>query len=870
MAAESETLRPLIEGLTGFGDRTALLAFTRDGVEAWSYARLARTVGQAAAALTAGGVEHGDTVALLAPPSPEWVATCLGALQAGAVPLPLDTQFEPETLRHTLQDSETRLIATTVALSERFELHDRQLHLMGKPLAEGAVPMAEVVPDHRAALFYTSGTTGVPKGVPLTHRNLAFQIEAIRQAGFIGPHDRVLLPLPLHHVYPFVIGMLVPLGLGLPIILPASITGPELVRALREGQASISIGVPGLYRALLDGIESRAERGGWLAANWFRTSMKAAVALRVRFGLRAGRVLFAPLHRRIGPTLRITASGGAPLDPDLAWRMEAFGWSVAVGYGLTETSPLLTIDPPGTARIGSVGRVVPGIQLRIDETVPGAGDGKGEVQARGPGVFSGYLNLPGKSREAFTEDGWFRTGDLGWRDGDGYLYLAGRISTLMVTPGGENVQPETVEEAYGASTVIREIGVFQQDGRLVGLIVPERSEVVRGGGDTDALLREVIAARSRTLPSYQRLADFAVTAEGLPRTRLGKIRRHLLPERYEQARRGIEAAPGPILIDEMSAPDRELFDQPAVRAVWEWLAEHYADRRLTPDSSVALDLGVDSIGWLDLTLTVSERTGVELEDEAIARTDTVRDLLVAVRDARTGGGAVSPIEQPERALGEAERRWLEPMGPVSGTVSRALFAANRVVTRRLWRVRATGLERLPEGQIVLAPNHLSHLDPFILAAALPSSRLPAFFWAGWTGVAFNTPLRRVGSRLARALPIDPSGVRASLALPAAVLARGGSLVWFPEGMRAKDGRLQPFRPGLGLLLVRYPVTVVPVALMGTFEALPYGKAVPRLLPVEVRFGEPVRPERLEEEGTGDEAGSRILAALHARMERLLQ
>jgi long-chain acyl-CoA synthetase len=212
-----------------------------------------------------------------------------------------------------------------------------------------------VSPDDRAVLFYTSGTTGPPKGVPLTHRNLAFEVNTLVAANLLTNEDRLLLPLPLHHVYPFTVGVLLPLALGLPIVLPYGLTGPQLVRALREGKVTAIVGVPRLYRALMSGIQSRAESAGRVAGAVFRGALGLSMALAQR-RMRVGRLLFRRIHREMSPQLRILATGGAAIEPDLAWKLEGLGWLVGTGYGLTETSPLLTLDKPGEARIGSVGR----------------------------------------------------------------------------------------------------------------------------------------------------------------------------------------------------------------------------------------------------------------------------------------------------------------------------------------------------------------------------------------------------------------------------------------------------------------------------------------------------------------------------------
>src|SRR5215208_3864172 len=551
-------LGSVIDGLTARGGRSALVAFGEEGVETLSYRELAGRVRLLARGLRGVGVERGDHVAIMCGNRPEWVAACLAVISAGAVIVPVDVQIGDDALGHVLVDSGAGHVFTTADQADRLEklgtVASSKLILLdvgeedGRDWrclpAGGDEDLPALQAEDGAALFYTSGTTGAAKGAALSHANLAFQIDSLLGADLVSEEDRVLLPLPLHHVYPFVMGMLTPLAAGLPIILPQSLTGPQLVRALREGEATLIVGVPRLYSALYSGIEQRVGSGGRLAAALFEGGVDLCVRLRRLTGLDIGRLPLRPLRRRFGPRLRVLASGGAALDPDLAATLEGLGWRVAVGYGLTETAPLLTLNPPDGKKLGSVGRPVPGVEISIDPSaVPEESVGgvtsrtAGEILARGPNVFSGYRNRPDETIKVLDENGWFRTGDLGYFDDDGYLYVTGRASTLIVTPGGKNIQPETVEGAYLENPSIREIGVLQKDGRLVAVILPETGTISRGT-DIHRVIREAVEEGSKRLPSYQLISDYAISREPLEFTRLGKLRRHILKERYERARRG--------------------------------------------------------------------------------------------------------------------------------------------------------------------------------------------------------------------------------------------------------------------------------------------------------------------------------------------
>jgi long-chain acyl-CoA synthetase len=903
---ELRTLGPLIDALAEHGDRRAVLALQEEGAESWSYADVAGHSRRLARGLTEAGISRRTHVALLAPNRPEWMVACLALIGSGAVAVPVDVQLGDEGLGRVLDHSGAEFIFTTVDHSERLErlgievapkpilldVGEEDCRSWRRLLAEEDwdAQLAQPEPDEPAALFYTSGTTGTPKGVPLSHANLAFQIDAIIGADVVTEDDRMLVPLPLHHVYPFVMGMLAPLVLGLTIILPRSLTGPQIVRALKWGEASVIAGVPRLYSALYSGIEERAKSGGKIAATLFGISAGLSTRVRRRTGLDAGKLLMRPLRERIGPSLRVLASGGAPLDPDLAHKLEGMGWRLVIGYGLTETAPLLALKPPDGKRLGSVGRPMPGTHIRIDPSVMPDEESKrqregfwtdgpyqeGEILARGPGVFSGYRNLPKETEEAFAKDGWFRTGDLGYFD-EGYLYVTGRASTLIVTEGGKNVQPEEVEEAYLEEPVIREVGVLQKDGRLVAVILPDLDEIRLSGAEIDRAIRRAVEEGSKRLPSYQRVSEYAITRQPLERTQLGKIRRHLLEERFDVAKKGAESAGKavePIPIEEASEEDRALLENPTARRVWKLLADRYSDRRLTLDTSPQLDLAVDSLGWVNLTLEIGESAGVELSEEAIGRIYTVRELLKEVAEQAEVGGRGVPqallLEQPEEVLSDEQERSLKPLGPAKAAVARGIFALNRAIARKVFHLRVEGIEHLPkEGPFVLAPNHVSALDPFAVAAALDYRRLRQTYWAARVGKAFSNPLKRLVSRLAHAVPIDSHrAVFSSLAFGAAVLKSQKSLVWFPEGHRSPTGRLQPFRPGIGMLLNRYRVPVVPVFIHGTYEAMPSGKAWARPKEIAVVFGKPLDSRDLEEQGEGDRPQDRIVQALHASVTEL--
>ncbi len=513
-------------------------------------------------------------------------------------------------------------------------------------LPRNASPFAAQKPDDVAVILFTSGTTATPKAVPLTHANLLSNINAILAAGLAGAKDRALLPLPLHHAYPLTVGMMSGLACGTTIVLPAGVSGPEMIAALQRGGATILMGVPRLYSALLAGIRQRIAAQPRLSRRVFALLLALALRLRRKFG-KSPRFFFRPLHRQLAPSLRLLVSGGAKLDEDVEQTLGALGWDVMTGYGLTETSPILAFNAPGAARAGSAGRALSGVELRI---VNADAEGVGEIEAKGASVFAGYRGDDEATSHAFTADHWFRTGDFGRIDKDGYLFIVARVSETIVLADGKKLFPEAVEAVYADHPLIAEVALFSLKGALVALVVPNLDTVrAQGAVRLREAIRDALAERARQLPSHARLTGFALARDKLPRTQLGKIRRHLVPALYDEAM----AAPPALKPAELSPEDKALLDDETAAKLWQWLGARFPGHALGLDMSPEMDLGIDSLGWVDVTLALEHEIGVRLTEQEIGRIVTLRDLL---REAVAARGRPAPAHAREAGGGAAGAR----------------------------------------------------------------------------------------------------------------------------------------------------------------------------------------------------------------------
>jgi long-chain acyl-CoA synthetase len=373
----------------------------------------------------------------------------------------------------------------------------------------------------------------------------------------------------------------------------------------------------------------------------------------------------------------------------------------------------------------------------------------------------------------------------------------------------------------------------------------------------------ILGEKAQRLPSYLRLSGFALAGEPLPRTRLGKYRRFLLPSLYAQALAG-----GPTRTARASTPeDDALLQNPIAAAVWDILRQRFPGQTLDFDTSLALDLNLDSFGWMELAIVLHERAGIALSDQDLADIETIRDLLRL--SIRRHAAAAAPSDEPSAAL-DIEQ-WFRPTSPTVTALGAVIYLINRLIMRGLFRLRVAGIDRLPPaGAFVIAPNHVSYLDSLAIAAALSWSQSRHTYWAADAQRFFPHRLGRVFCRAAHMFPVDAMHPGAALEGARRIVQAGNVLVWFPEGWRSPDGQLQHFLPGIGQLLLRSGALAVPTYIGGTFEALPRGRRLSRLRRLTVKFGLPSAAASLRTIGSGRTNEERVADGLRQQVAALAQ
>lgn len=806
--AETLTLVELLgDAVRRFGPRTALSITPGFRPQRWTYQRLWDFAGRAAGLLRQRGLRKGDRALIWAPNCPEWVVAFFGCLRAGVVLVPLDIRSAPDFVARVVAQTEPKLDFLSARTAPHWpgaSLQTLRLEDLEETL-EGLPPVREepgVAQGDIAELMFTSGTTGEPKGVILSHRNLASNVMASRQVLPVRPRCRLLSLLPLSHMLEQTGGLLVPLYSGASVVYPVSRQPSIIFKTMQKNRVTNLVVVPQALQVFMNAIEREVKARG-KERQWRLLSRLAA-----RLPGPARRWLFSSVHRRLGGRLSFMMSGGAYLDPQLAQRWALLGVQVLQGYGATETSPVITTNSFRHHRVGSVGRALPGQEVRIGN--------EGEVLTRGPNVTPGYWRNPEATTASF-EDGWYKTGDLGYLDRDGFLYLQGRAKDLIVLPDGQKVYPEDVESLLHKQAGVRDAVVvgLPRDG---GAVEVHAVLLMEDGAPAPAVVRAV----NQLLSDRQRIQGYTLwPQEDFPRTHTLKVRKplvleHLLGEARQPQREAAPAGARPTTVP--------LSDLQRVSAS----ACSLPAQELTSEKTLGGDLNLDSLGRVELLSAIEEQLGVYVDEQQLGPETTLRELeaLVLVE------GAQRDVPFP----GWGRKMWCRVLRVF------LQYAVMFPINHLLYKVKVRGQEHLErlEGPVLFAANHNVKLDNPLIFMALPFRWLWRLSPAAAADTVFSSPFWRVAAPLlGNAFPFSREGaVRPSLEHLGQLLDWGWSVLIYPEG-RSTRGEIKKFRAGAGLVAVGSRTPVIPVRVVlhkgSVFDRAPLLSRGD----VEIRFGQPI-------------------------------
>jgi long-chain acyl-CoA synthetase len=794
----------------------------------WTYGQLAELAFRFARELEARGIGKGDRVMLWGDNCAEWVGAFFGCMLRGAVAVPMDRIAAPDFAQRVMSDVDAKLIVCANALSAHAAARPYvELETLSQALAQRSSESYAPVQfsrDDTAQIVFTSGTTAEPRGVVLTHGNILASVDPIerefpkyRRSERLFHPIRFLELLPLSHVFGQFMGMFIPALLGGAVHFQDSFKPSDIITTIKNERISVLVAVPRVVESLKNKL--RDDQGPSIEKNWERAENE-------RFLKRWWR--FRKIRRQFGWKFWAIISGGAALDQNTEEFWRRLGYVVIQGYGLTETSSLISLNHPFKVGRRSIGKVLPGREMKLDPET-------GEILVRGENVARQYWQ--GKGLKPVTgEEGWFRTGDLGAVDEEGNLYFKGRSKNVIVTPAGLKIYPEDIEQALRKQPQVRDVVV-------VGVAAGGNAEVcavlLLRNGDSGST---AVANANQTLADFQKIRRWMVWPDDdFPRTSTQKPKLELIRRAAETQVNGA----GPALLQRTrkdGAPTgtlEELIGNIAGHSV-----------ELKPGAHLENDLNLSSLDRVELMAAIESRYQVDLGDRQFSQVNTVADLEHLLKksapESRENNYPYS--RWPQNWLA----RWMRVLGYNCITLPYIMVMA---------RPKIIGRERLKDfrGPALIISNHIAQIDIGFLMAALPmhlrnrlgvamqgemlrSMRYPPkewFFLKRWweqVRYALVALFFNVFSLPQRAK------YRESFHFAGELVDKGYSVIIFPEGRRTETGEMSPFRSGIGLLATHLNLPIIPMRIDGLF---PFKIAKRHHVPpyaVQVKIGTPVRFE----------------------------
>lgn len=823
--------------------------------QSWTYGDVHKEINILTDALKKSGFSTNQKALLIGPNTPEWVIVYHSVIQAGGQIVPLDPNLSSEEIGNICRVTEPTMVfcseeyyntflslkEESQSISEIILLTDSESDISYytfKASGSESINAFErpITADEEVAILFTSGTTGTPKGVVLQQRNLhsiGNEIAALLQIT-PGTPEKVLAVLPLYHVFGFAACIVATVTNGMQAVFVPELKGNLILEALNEKEVTILPAIPQLLTIFYKNIQSKVQNSGVVGRSLFKVLgfLSATVGKVSGTPLRAK--IYSRVHKGFGGKLRIIVSGGASLDKETFYGFTNMGFNILEGYGLTETFGPISLCPIWNPKQGTVGPVIAGNEVKIDAPSGEAG----EILLRGNCVFPGYFNNKAATEEVIDADGWFHSGDIGYLDSDGYIVISGRKKELIVLESGKNLFPDELEEFYLKESYIEELSIFGlKEGnaeKAVALIVPSaelRSKY--DASDITTLFQEKFHELHKGKSSYKIFSDFAITNHPLPRTSTRKAIKRECRAIYEEIKsNGAHHTVAKLSVKEENLMKSDLFTL---------LAKEVATQTgtsipLTPRSTFGVDIAIDSLTFAALVASLEQQLGYHLPQETLANCDTLGDLYTAI-------DAVEPEDSDKnKSTDEISVHFTNIFERVGNSLL-ALFA--RTISTLFWSLKVRGKENLtPTTPTIFVANHQSNLDPGWILTQLPGNIRKKTFTLGKYELV-KIPIVSAVFKMFNILPIDRYGkFSATIEKAEELVARGNSILLFPEGTRSIDGNMKEFKSGVGHIVAITNAQVIPIKIKGSYDVWPKGSSSPKLftgrsISSKIEFGSPI-------------------------------
>ena len=761
---------------------------------------------------------NGKNVLILAENRPEWLYSFFSIWNNAGIAVAIDANSNLDEIAYVLNDSAPEIIFCTDGTKERVEKalekldsydgHVKTINIDSINLDELNEKNQEYktpVGDDTAVMLYTSGTTGNPKGVMLTFDNLLSNMEGIIEREIVTTKDQTLALLPFHHVLPLMVTLVV-VHAGASIVFVPKIASQEMLAALAKNRVTILVGVPRVYKLFYDGIREQIQSKAITRKIYEMTKYIKSMGIR--------KVIFKKVHEKFGGNIKQLISGGAKLDTEVADFFERLGFYVTEGYGLTETSPIIAVATIKERKIGTVGKLLPKTEIKILED---------ELLIKGPQVMKGYYNNPEKTKEVMTEDGWFKTGDLAEMDSEGYLTIKGRKSSMIVLSNGKNIDPEAIENKILniSNNLISEVGVVAKNEKLNAVIVPNLVEFRKQGkNNIQQYVKEIIEDYNLKASSYKKVLNFKLVEEELPKTRIGKLKRFMLPD---------------ILNDKVVKKEKvEEPDTNEYKVLKDYVRKLKGFEPM-PDDNLELEIGLDSLDKVELLAYIENSFGMKLDEGKFSEMPTLRKLSEYVKETAT-------------TFYEKEVDWKQMIDEVpvkkvnTGWIIRFFRIPILLILKLYFRLEIIDKKKVPDEQLIFVSNHQSFIDALVVGAAFPRKTLKNTYFLA-IDLYFKKGLMKYISENANIVVIDINkNIKNTIEEVSNILKQGKNILIFPEGARTKDGKVIQFKKIFAILSKELNINVQCVGIKGGFEAYSRYTKFPKPRKIKVKILDKITPE----------------------------
>ena len=775
------------------------------------------------------GIEKGEKVVNFMENRPEFICSFFGIWNSKGVPINIDAGYTAEELEYILTDSDPKVIMTS---NKNLKVAEEAIKLSGKNIriincdeikSPEDFEVDEYViyspePEDIGVLLYTSGTTGKPKGVVLTFDNLMSNVDAIVEIKMATPKDRLLALLPYHHVLPLSINLLMAIHIGTLVVLIDELSASAILGALQKYKITIVVGVPRLWEMIHKGLMEKI-KSSKIANLLFELCKKVK-------SVTLSKIVFKKVHQALGGNIRYLVSGGAKLDPNIMDDFKVLGIKVLEGYGLTETSPIIAFTRPDDVCIGTVGKTIPGVEVKIADD--------GELLVKGRNVLKEYYNKPEATKEAKDENGWFHTGDLGKIE-NGYITIIGRKKEMIVLSNGKNINPIDIEnEIAKGSDLIKEIAVMEHNNHLLALVYPDFKLIKERSitNITETLKWDIIDSYNINAPAYRKILEIKIVKDEFPKTKLGKLRRFMLKDILKNLEDGGENA-------HKERPE----DPESKTREFQTLAQYIKEEKgenIYPDSHIEIDLGLDSLDIIQLNSFIEKTFGFKIKEEEAIDLKVIKDICEYIRKNS------KEYHLEKINWSEILKESIDYPLPSSNMIwlTKIFFAS---ILKFYLGLKIKGIEKLSKEPRIIICNHESFIDAFAVQRLFKGDMLKNTYYFAIKKHFDKAGLRFMANHGNIILMDINENLKESLQISAEVLKEGKNLVIFPEGARTRDGKLQDFKKFFGILSKELNIPVTVLGIDGAYKSMPFGSIFPRPAKIKLEVLGEVNPSGLSVE-----------------------